>query len=36
MIKTKQDLCFYIQEDRKRNGQDRGVLRYWFNLLRGN
>ena len=36
MIKTKQDLRFYIQEDGKRNGQDRGVLRYWFNLLRGN
>lgn len=36
MIKTKQDLYFYIQEDRKRNGQDRGVLRYWFDLLRGN
>lgn len=35
MIKTKEDLRFYIQEDRKRNGQDRGRIRYLMSLMAG-
>lgn len=35
MIHTRQDMRFYIQEDRKRNDQDRGKLHYWYNLLKG-
>lgn len=36
MIQTKKDLRFYIQEDRWRNNQNHGFLRYWYNLLKGN
>ena len=35
MIKTKKELRFYIQEDRKRNGQDRGRIRYLMSLMAG-
>lgn len=35
MIRTKKELRFYIQEDRKRNGQDRGQIRYLISLMAG-
>lgn len=35
MIKNKKDLHFYIQEDRKRNGQNRGWVRYLTSLMAG-
>lgn len=35
MIKTREDLHFYIQEDAKRNGYNRGFLYYWLSLLYG-
>lgn len=35
MIQSRKDLNFYIAEDCKRNGQNRGILHYMWNLLRG-
>lgn len=35
MIRTKKELRFYIQEDRKRNGQDRAQIRYLISLMAG-
>ena len=35
MIKTRNDLKFFIHEDKKRNIQDIGILRYWWLLLCG-
>ncbi len=36
MIKTKEDLRFYLQEDGKRNGFDKGYLHYFILLLARN
>lgn len=35
MIQTKEDLRFYIKEDRWRNEQTGGRLQYWWYLLKG-
>lgn len=35
MIKTRDDLSFYINEDAKRNGYNRGKIHYWLSLLYG-
>ena len=35
MIKTRKDLSFYIQEDSKRNGYNRGRFYYWLSLIYG-
>ncbi len=35
MIRTKNDLHFYIQEDCKRNGQNRSYVRYLISLMVG-
>lgn len=35
MIRTQKELRFYIQEDSKRNGQDRGRIRYLMSLMAG-
>lgn len=35
MIRTRKELRFYIQEDGKRNGQDRGYIRYIMSLIAG-
>ena len=35
MILSREDLRYYIQEDAKRNGYNRGILYYWLSLLYG-
>ena len=35
MIKTREDLKFYLAEDAKRNGINKGILRYYMSLIHG-
>ena len=35
MIRTREELRFYIREDCKRNGQDRGRIRFLMSLVAG-